>query len=210
MKSAPMQALPRSKPRSNSARFDSDALREDRGRLITRRVVTIPSSSNWRRPMKKSPRLPHFTLAAIGLVLFTVPLTGALRKPPRLRGCRCPPKPCQAPTTVSPQMQKIIGIAAAHQLGSAAQDRRGMEAGRGCRRRGAVKNVPGMLERLKVKVEKTTIDGVRAFIVTPEVIAPENRNRLLDPCAWRLLRAQPRRGRPAGGHLHGRASATSR
>ena len=25
-----------------------------------------------------------------------------------------------------------------------------------------IKNVPGMLERLKVKVEKTTIDGVRA------------------------------------------------
>jgi monoterpene epsilon-lactone hydrolase len=36
-----------------------------------------------------------------------------------------------------------------------------------------------MLERLKVKVEKTTIDGVRAFVVTPETIRPENRNRLL-------------------------------
>jgi acetyl esterase/lipase len=42
-----------------------------------------------------------------------------------------------------------------------------------------MKNVPGMMERLHVKVEKTTIDGVRAFIVTPDVIAPENRNRLL-------------------------------
>jgi monoterpene epsilon-lactone hydrolase len=30
-----------------------------------------------------------------------------------------------------------------------------------------------------VKVEKTTIDGVRAYIVTPETIAPENRNRQL-------------------------------
>jgi acetyl esterase/lipase len=36
-----------------------------------------------------------------------------------------------------------------------------------------------MMERLHVKVEKTTIDGVRAFILTPDVIAPENRNRLL-------------------------------
>ena len=42
-----------------------------------------------------------------------------------------------------------------------------------------IKNIPGMMERLHVKIEKTTIDGVRAFIVTPDVIAPENRNRLL-------------------------------
>jgi hypothetical protein len=41
------------------------------------------------------------------------------------------------------------------------------------------KLLPGMRERLHVKVESTTIDGVRAFIVTPDVIPPENRNRLL-------------------------------
>jgi len=41
------------------------------------------------------------------------------------------------------------------------------------------KLVPGMLERLHVKVERTTIDGVRAFILTPETIPPENRDRLL-------------------------------
>jgi acetyl esterase/lipase len=42
-----------------------------------------------------------------------------------------------------------------------------------------IKNLPGLLERLKVTVEKTTIDGVRAFVVTPETIALENRNRVL-------------------------------
>jgi len=42
-----------------------------------------------------------------------------------------------------------------------------------------IKNLPGLLERMKVKVEKTTIDGVRAFIVTPETIAPANRDRVL-------------------------------
>ena len=42
-----------------------------------------------------------------------------------------------------------------------------------------LKNLPALRERMKVKVEKTTIDGVRAFIVTPETIAPENRNRVL-------------------------------
>jgi acetyl esterase/lipase len=40
-------------------------------------------------------------------------------------------------------------------------------------------NVPSMLERLHVKVETTTIDGVRAFILTPSEIPPQNRNRLL-------------------------------
>jgi monoterpene epsilon-lactone hydrolase len=30
-----------------------------------------------------------------------------------------------------------------------------------------------MLERLKVGIEPTTIDGVRAYIVTPKDIAPE-------------------------------------
>jgi acetyl esterase/lipase len=41
------------------------------------------------------------------------------------------------------------------------------------------KNLPGMQERLHVKIEKTTIDGVRAFIVTPESIPPQNQNRIL-------------------------------
>ena len=41
------------------------------------------------------------------------------------------------------------------------------------------KNVPGMLERLHVKVEATTMDGVKVFVLTPESIPPANRNRLL-------------------------------
>ncbi len=44
---------------------------------------------------------------------------------------------------------------------------------------GTIKNLPGIGERLKVKVEKTTMNGVKVFIVTPEVIAPDNRNRVL-------------------------------
>lgn len=39
--------------------------------------------------------------------------------------------------------------------------------------------LPGIRERLHVKVEATTIDGVKAYIVTPDEIPPENRNRLL-------------------------------
>ena len=54
-----------------------------------------------------------------------------------------------------------------------------MGPGRPATAAGTLKNVPGMLERLHVKVEKTTIDGVRAFIVTPDTIAPQNQGRVL-------------------------------
>ena len=43
----------------------------------------------------------------------------------------------------------------------------------------AVSRLPAIRERLHVKSEPTVIDGVKAHILTPEVIPPDNRNRLL-------------------------------
>jgi len=90
-----------------------------------------------------------------------------------------PARTVPVPNTVSPEMQKLIG--APLRTNWNIQPKTGeewkpvAEAGAAA----LIKNVPGMLERLKVKVERTTIDGVRAFIVTPETIRPENQNRLL-------------------------------
>jgi acetyl esterase/lipase len=42
-----------------------------------------------------------------------------------------------------------------------------------------VKVAADLRDRLHVKVEPTTIGGVKAFVITPERIAPENQNRLL-------------------------------
>jgi monoterpene epsilon-lactone hydrolase len=39
--------------------------------------------------------------------------------------------------------------------------------------------LPGMRERLHVSVSATIIAGVHAFLVTPEIVPPENRDRLL-------------------------------
>ena len=39
--------------------------------------------------------------------------------------------------------------------------------------------LPAMREALAVKLEPQTIDGVKAYALTPAVILPENRNRLL-------------------------------
>jgi monoterpene epsilon-lactone hydrolase len=47
--------------------------------------------------------------------------------------------------------------------------------------------LPGLRERLHVNVEPVTLDGAKAYVVTPDVIPPENRNRLLPqpPNPWR-------------------------
>src|SRR5207302_916516 len=42
-----------------------------------------------------------------------------------------------------------------------------------------VQGLPAMRERLHVAVKPATIDGVRVFIVTPAVIPPEHRDKLL-------------------------------
>jgi epsilon-lactone hydrolase len=45
---------------------------------------------------------------------------------------------------------------------------------------GTIKNfVPGLREKMMVKYEPVTIDGVKAFVVTPEKIAPGNENRVI-------------------------------
>jgi epsilon-lactone hydrolase len=90
-----------------------------------------------------------------------------------------PARSVPVPSTVSPQMAKIIGAPLRtnwNVLPNSGDEWKPVaDAGAA----GIIKNVPGMTERLHVKVEKTTIDGVRAFIVTPDVIPSENRNRLL-------------------------------
>ncbi len=58
--------------------------------------------------------------------------------------------------------------------------KRGMEGAGGQERGGNHPRLsPAMRDALHVKVEPTTIAGVKAYIVTPDVISPANRNRLL-------------------------------
>jgi epsilon-lactone hydrolase len=130
--------------------------------------------------MKKSPRSLDLVLAltcSVMLPLATLAKANAQGPPPG--AIEVPAKTIPVPTDVSPQLQKLI--AAPLRTNWDIRPKTGEEwkpvadAGAAA----LIKNVPGMLERLKVKVEKTTIDGVRAFIVTPETVASENRNRQL-------------------------------
>jgi hypothetical protein len=64
-----------------------------------------------------------------------------------------------------------------------------------------IRNYPGLTERLKVKVKKTTFDGVEAYIVMPETIAPENCDRVLIPHRGRATAQQARGDRGGAGGL---------
>src|ERR1700723_3410458 len=133
--------------------------------------------------MKKSQLANRHALSTTALILGGLALLGfatmARAQTTAPAAIEVPAKTIPAPTPVSPQLQKIIG--APLRSNWDIQPKTG-EEWKPVADAGAValiKNVPGMLERLKVKVEKTTIDGVRVYIVTPETVAPENRNREL-------------------------------
>src|SRR3954453_11169398 len=83
------------------------------------------------------------------------------------------------PSTVSPQMAKIIGLPLRTNWNVLPKNGEECKPVADAGAANTIKNIPGISERLHVKIDKTVIDGVRAFVITPEVIAPENRNRLL-------------------------------
>jgi len=90
-----------------------------------------------------------------------------------------PAKPLPVPDTVSPQMQKLVGapLNPSYNQIPATNDEwkkqiRGVEEA-------TAKGLPALREALKVSVEPTTLDGVKAYIVTPANIPPQNKNRLL-------------------------------
>jgi monoterpene epsilon-lactone hydrolase len=90
-----------------------------------------------------------------------------------------PARAVPVPTTVSPQMAKIIGLPLRTNWNVLPKTGEEWKPVADAGAAATIKNIPGTTERLHVKVEKTMIDGVRSFIVTPDTIPPENKNRLL-------------------------------
>jgi acetyl esterase/lipase len=90
-----------------------------------------------------------------------------------------PARTLSVPDTVSPQMQKLVNAPLNpfyNQIPATNEDWkkqiRGVEEA-------TAKGLAPLRDALNVKVEPTTLDGVKAFIVTPANIPPQNRNRLL-------------------------------
>ena len=111
-------------------------------------------------------------------------LAAAFALPPRSfadpEPLQVPAKSLPVPTAdISPEMQQFI----ARPLNPMRNDlwKTGEETRAFADKQAAdkVKDIPAMLGRLHVKIEPSVMDGVRVFVVTPEVIPPENQNRLL-------------------------------
>ena len=90
-----------------------------------------------------------------------------------------PAKTIPVPESVSPQIQKLIAAPFSPTWNVIPDTAAGWKEQVNAGAEATMKTLPALREALKVKVEPTTIDGVKAFLVTPETIPPENRNRLL-------------------------------
>jgi len=112
--------------------------------------------------------------AAVGLLAPHV-----IAQAPSPEAREVPAKTVPVPDTVSPQMQRLIGEPLSPTWNvipkTAEEWRAQVDAGAAA----ALRGLPARREALHVKVQPITIDGVRAYMVTPEVIPPQNQNRLL-------------------------------
>jgi monoterpene epsilon-lactone hydrolase len=90
-----------------------------------------------------------------------------------------PARTLPVPTTVSPQMQKIIGAPLSPTWNVIPKTSQEWKEQVAKTAEAAVRGLPAMREALKVKIEPMTIDGVKAFMLTPAVIPSQNANRLL-------------------------------
>ena len=118
-------------------------------------------------------------LATPALLVFAVlaaPIASAQGTPP---GREVPARMLPVPTTVSPQMQKIIGTPINPNWKVIPQTPEEWKAQVAKAAAAVVKGLPALRDALKVSIEPMTIDGVKAFMLTPAVIPPQNRNRLL-------------------------------
>ena len=90
-----------------------------------------------------------------------------------------PAKTLAVPTDVSPAMQNLIGAPRNpiwNQLWKNGEEWRTAANAQAAQ---AVQTLPAMRQRLHVSVRPETMDGVRVFIVTPDVIPAEHRDKLL-------------------------------
>jgi monoterpene epsilon-lactone hydrolase len=90
-----------------------------------------------------------------------------------------PAKTLPVPTDVSPEMQKIIAAPRNPTWNVLWKTGEEWRAAANAQAAKTVQGLPAMRERLHVTVKPATMDGVRVYIVTPDVIPPEHRDKLL-------------------------------
>jgi epsilon-lactone hydrolase len=123
------------------------------------------------------------------LIVFSAQTSGYDSQPPTTtspvedEGARLvPARTIPVPTTVSPELQKAIAqpIGPTERFWSTAPNN--TEEWRRLilqTEKAGIEGVAGLLKRYPVKVEGQTLSGVRTFVVVPESLPEENRNRIL-------------------------------
>jgi epsilon-lactone hydrolase len=120
--------------------------------------------------------MTHRICAAAVLALLA-PLAGAQTSPQGSR--ELPARSVPVPETVSPQMQKLIGAPLTPTWNVIPKSAEEWKAQVNAGYEATMKSLPALREVLGVKVEPITLDGVKAYMVTPSSVPPQNRNRLL-------------------------------
>lgn len=87
-----------------------------------------------------------------------------------------PARTIPVPSTVSPEMQTLIAGSPAGNWNTAPTT---TDEWKTLSAPSAGRNLPALRDRLGVKTEAISVNGVNAFMVTPQTMPPENRNRLL-------------------------------
>ena len=123
-------------------------------------------------------RVPFIRRATIAVSLLLA-AAGSFAQSPALAPRDVPAKRIPVPNTVSPEMQQIIAQPLRTAWDKPPTTPEGWKQLAESIRAAAAPNVEAMRQRLKVKVESTTIAGVKAYIVTPEKIRAENIGRTL-------------------------------
>lgn len=90
-----------------------------------------------------------------------------------------PARTIPVPGTVSPQMQKLIAAPLPPNWNAIPKTPEEWKQQVDAAAAAAMQTLPALRKALGVKVEPMKIGGVNAFMVTPQNIPPENRNRLL-------------------------------
>jgi len=112
------------------------------------------------------------------LILFSAFFTTLMAQnslPPR----DMPARRIPVPDTVSPQMQKLIAAPLSPTWNVIPKTAEEWKAQVAAGAAATMKAMPALREKLGVKVEPTTVGGVKAYMVTPRNVPPENLNRLL-------------------------------
>lgn len=118
-------------------------------------------------------------LAAISAAALALVSPAALAQNPEPAAREVPARSLGVPTTVSPQMQRIVNGPLRPNWDLLPKTGEEWKALADAGAAATLKNLPAWREHLHVKVEPALMDGVKVFWVTPEVVAPENRDRLL-------------------------------